>query len=170
MLGHALRPMTASDVEQVLKWRNDREVRKYMFSNHEIKLEEHLAWYASASKSSDISLLIYEQDGIAQGFVNITLNRSALVADWGFYLAPDARRGSGKQLGQLALKFAFTKLRAHKICGQAIGFNKPSISFHKKLGFIEEGVLREQHFDGCKYHDVLCFGLLSKEWPAAAKD
>jgi len=33
-----------------------------------------------------------------------------------------------------------------------------------RLGFQREGVLRQQHFDGQQYHDVVCFGLLANEW------
>jgi RimJ/RimL family protein N-acetyltransferase len=92
------------------------------------------------------------------------------VADWGFYLAPDAPKGSGRELGKQALDYAFTQLGLHKVCGQALGFNKRSIAFHTALGFTEEGCLREQHFNDGKFHDVVCFGLLSHEWQARAKD
>jgi UDP-4-amino-4,6-dideoxy-N-acetyl-beta-L-altrosamine N-acetyltransferase len=52
----------------------------------------------------------------------------------------------------------------HKLCGQALAFNERSIRFHQNLGFRREGVLRQQHFDGEQYHDVVCFGLLASEW------
>lgn len=162
--------MTESDLEQVLEWRNHPEVRSYMYSTHEICLDEHRAWYADASKNPGIALLIFEQGGRARGFVNITRTRCPEVADWGFYLAPKAPRGSGRELGKYALNYAFTHLGLHKVCGQALGFNERSITFHRRLGFKEEGNLREQHFDGNQFHDVVCFGLLSDEWQMPAKD
>lgn len=170
MTKHRLRPMAESDLEQVLEWRNHPEVRSYMYSTHEIRMDEHCVWFASASKNPAIALLIYEQDGRAQGFVNITRTRCAEVADWGFYLAPDAPKGSGRELGKQALNYAFVQLRLHKVCGQALGFNTRSIAFHKRLGFTEEGRLREQHFDGSQFHDVVCFGLVSNEWQAPVEE
>lgn len=170
MAEHKLRTMTESDLEQVLLWRNHPEVRHYMYTTHEIRLEEHRKWFASASTNSDINLLIYEQDEKAQGFVSIARTRCSQVADWGFYLAPDARKGSGRELGNQALNYAFGQLKLHKVCGQALGFNERSIAFHKALGFTEEGRLREQHFDGSQFHHVVCFGLLNREWQAQAKD
>lgn len=166
MTYHALRPMTESDLAQVLQWRNHLEVRRYMYTTHIISLEEHRKWFINASSNPDTDLLIYEQNGKAKGLVNITRTRSSEVADWGFYLAPKAVKGSGSELGKLALEYAFAKHGLHKLCGQALGFNERSIAFHKKLGFIEEGRLREQHFDGDEFHDVLCFGLLNREWQA----
>ena len=162
--------MVAEDLEQVLQWRNHHEVRRYMYTTHEIRLEEHRQWFTNASTNPAIELLVYELDGNAQGFVNITQTRCPEVADWGFYLSPVAPRGSGRELGRQALTYAFEQLRLHKVCGQAPGFNERSIAFHRALGFTEEGRLRDQHFDGSEFHDVVCFGLLDREWQAQAKD
>lgn len=170
MKDHSLRPMTESDLEQVLQWRNHPEVRRYMYTTHEIRLEEHRQWFMNATTNPAIELLIYEQGGKAQGFVNITRTRCPEVADWGFYLAPDAPKGSGRELGKQALNYAFTELSLHKVCGQALEFNERSIAFHNRLGFTEEGRLRDQHFDGDQFHDVVCFGLLNREWQAQIKD
>lgn len=170
MTEHRIRPMAEEDLEQVLEWRNHPEVRSYMYSTHEIQMDEHCVWFANANNNPAVALLIYEHGGKSQGFVNITRTRCAEVADWGFYLAPDAPNGSGRELGKQSLNYAFAQLSLHKVCGQALGFNTRSIAFHKKLGFTEEGRLREQHFDGSQFHDVVYFGLLSNEWQAPVED
>ncbi|MAI34820.1 MAG: UDP-4-amino-4,6-dideoxy-N-acetyl-beta-L-altrosamine N-acetyltransferase [Rhodopirellula sp.] len=156
--------MTDRDLEQVLSWRNHPDVRRFMYTSHMISPDEHARWFERTREQQGVWLLIYELEGIPRGFVNISRTRSSQVADWGFYLAPDSESGTGSALGMAALEYAFRDLELHKVCGQALGFNKRSIKFHEKLGFIREGVLREQHFDGEHYHDVLCFGLLASEW------
>ena len=170
MTEHRLRPMTEADLEQVLLWRNHPEVRRYMYTTHEIGLEEHRNWFTRVSGNPAVNLLIYEHHGQPCGFVNITRGRCSEVADWGFYLSPDARKGTGRSLGKQALNYAYGGLALHKVCGQALGFNERSIAFHKALGFIEEGRLRDQHFDGAVYHDVVCFGLLDHEWQAKIEE
>lgn len=170
MTEHTLRSMTTEDLEQVLQWRNHPEVRRYMYTTHEIELDEHCQWFAGASANPAVSLLIYEHHGTACGFVNITRGRCPEVADWGFYLSPEAQKGTGRALGKQALAYAFDELGLHKVCGQALGFNQRSIAFHKALGFNVEGCLRDQHFDGAAYHDVVCFGLLEHEWQLMNKD
>lgn len=170
MAEHKLRSMTEADLEQVLQWRNHPEVCRYMYTTHEIRMDEHRKWFAGACNNPAIELLIYEQGAKPQGFVNITRTRCPEVADWGFYLAPNTPKGSGRELGMRALSYAFEQLVLHKVCGQALGFNERSIAFHKGLGFTEEGRLREQHFDSNQFHDVVCFGLLKREWQAPAKD
>jgi RimJ/RimL family protein N-acetyltransferase len=91
------------------------------------------------------------------------------VADWGFYIAPDAPKGSGRQLAYSALEYAFLKLNLHKVCGEALSFNDRSIKFHLALGFEQEGILREQYFDNENFHSVICFGLLEHEWRSINK-
>lgn len=160
----SIRVMTADDLDNVLNWRNHPEIRRYMYTQHEITIEEHRAWFERASQDPRKHLLVFEVGGIAQGFVNITEQTAPGVADWGFYIAPDAAKGTGRQLGQTALYYAFQSLRLHKVCGQALAFNERSIKFHRGLGFQQEGILRDQHYDGENYHAVICFGLLSTEW------
>lgn len=159
-----LRPMTTADLEEVLAWRNHPDVRSFMYTTHEISRDEHRNWFERTNLDPTVHLQIFERVGKAVGFVNISKTRSPQVAAWGFYLSPEAPKGTGRALGEAALKFAFDELKFHKLCGQVLRFNERSIAFHKRLGFLEEGCLREQHFDGTNYHDVVCFGLLANEW------
>lgn len=159
-----VRHMTAADLDRVLVWRNHPEVRRYMYSQHEITLDEHARWFERASKDPKRHLLVYESGATPLGFINIYQKASGGIADWGFYAAPEAPKGTGRQLGRAALLYAFAEAGMHKICGQALAYNEYSIRFHQALGFKQEGVLRQQHFDGQEYHDVVCFGLLALEW------
>lgn len=160
----SMRVMTADDLGIVLGWRNHPDIRSYMYTQHEITLAEHRAWFERAFQNSRKHLLVFELGGIAQGFVNITELAALGVADWRFYIASDAARGTGQQLGKMALEYDFRNLRLHKVCGQALAFNECSIKFHPGLRFQQEGILRDHHHDGKIYHTVICFGLLSNEW------
>lgn len=159
-----VRPMNEGDLAKVLSWRNHPEVSRYMYTQHEISIDEHARWFARVSKDPSWHLLVFEIDTNPAGFINIHQIASGGIADWGFYAAPDAPKGTGRALGQAALRYAFEAAELHKLCAQALAFNERSIRFHLNLGFQREGVLRQQHFDGQQYHDVVCFGLLASEW------
>lgn len=163
-MSQRIRTMEQGDLRQVLAWRNSPSVRRFMYTQHEISLAEHTHWFEQASKDRKRHLLIFETEERAQGFISLHEVSVGGIADWGFYTAPDALKGTGRQLGACALTYAFAQLGLHKVCGQALAFNERSIQFHLRLGFRQEGVLREQHFDGEKYHSVTCFGLLANEW------
>jgi UDP-4-amino-4,6-dideoxy-N-acetyl-beta-L-altrosamine N-acetyltransferase len=160
-----VRKMVEADLELVLSWRNHPDVRKYMYTQHEIAFEVHKSWFKNAICDDRQHLLIFEQNNNPLGFIKINQINKWGVADWGFYLSPDAPKGTGRSLGKEALNYAFKCIFLHKVCGQSLGFNERSINFHLKLGFKQEGTLRQQHFDGQKYHDIVHFGLLATEWP-----
>ena len=161
-----LRPMTVADLERVLELRNHPEIRRYMLTKHEITIEEHQMWFERASKDFNLSLLVFELNKICCGYVQFKETNFNGVVDWGFYIAPDAPKGSGSKLGIAALEMAFNKAGVFKVCGQALHWNKPSIKFHLSLGFVQEGLLRDQHFDGITYHDMIYFGMLKRDWLA----
>jgi UDP-4-amino-4,6-dideoxy-N-acetyl-beta-L-altrosamine N-acetyltransferase len=156
--------MVHADLDRVLAWRNHPDVRRYMYTQHEITLDEHRRWFELTSADPRKHLLIFEIAKQPLGFINFHELGNGGIADWGFYVAPDAPKGSGRQLGCAALNHAFIELKHHKVCGQALAYNERSITFHQSLGFQQEGILRDQHFDGERYHHVNCFGLLCSEW------
>lgn len=159
-----VRSMTQSDLDCVLSWRNHPDVRRYMCSQNEITLDEHQRWFVRTLHDPRKHLLIFEVGKKRLGFVNFSELACGGVADWGFYAAPAAPKGTGRRLGLAALDHAFSQLNLHKVCGQVIGYNDRSIRFHQTLGFQQEGILRDQHYDGERFHHVFCFGLLSHEW------
>lgn len=161
-----LRQMTNLDLKKILELRNHTEIRRYMLTQHQISLEEHTLWFDRASKNPGIDLLVFELDKVCCGFVQLKETSYHGVVDWGFYVAPDAAKGTGRKLGLATLNYAFKKENLHKICGQALHWNQPSIKFHKSLGFAQEGILRNQHFDGATFHNLICFGMLKQEWLA----
>ena len=86
----AIRPMNKKDLEEVLVWRNHPSIRNNMLSQHKISKEEHIKWFESTISNSNKIPMIYEEKGIAMGYVNFNLNSSNCYADWGFYTSPDA--------------------------------------------------------------------------------
>lgn len=159
-----MRSMQNTDLLQVLAWRNHPNVRRFMFSQYEIKPDEHFLWFELNRQNPKKHLLVFEANHNPQGVVCFSEVGGRGVVEWGFYLAPDAPKGSGRQLGRTALSHAFSQCNFHKVYGRTLVYNQRSIGLHQSLGFQLEGVLRDQHFDGERYHDVHCFGLLSKEW------
>lgn len=159
-----IRNVHSEDLDLLLEWRNHPDVRRYMLSQHEISRQEHVSWFQRASSDASRRLLLVEEEDVPLGFVNFSGVAQGTAADWGFYAAPGAPKGAGAKIGTAALDLAFDALDLHKVCGQALAFNKASIRFHEKLGFTKEGLLREQHRIDGVYHDMICFGLIRSEW------
>lgn len=160
----SVRVPESKDLDMLLSWRNHDDVRRFMYTQHEISFDEHVKWFYSALTNPKKCLLVYEEQQEPLGFANLSISSDGKIADWGFYLAPCAPRGTGRHLGYCVLRHAFNTLNVHKVCGEALAFNQKSIAFHERLGFLTEGILRDQHYDGNNFVDVIRFGLLHTEW------
>jgi UDP-4-amino-4,6-dideoxy-N-acetyl-beta-L-altrosamine N-acetyltransferase len=66
-----LRPIVASDKDQILRWRNAPHVAEYMYTNHEIAQDEHDRWFARALSRDDAKYWIIEADGEGVGLASI---------------------------------------------------------------------------------------------------
>lgn len=162
--GCLIRRVTEVDLPTLLEWRNHADVRRFMFTQHEISLVEHRNWFYKASQDLSRCLLIVEEAKQAIGYVQFSKVEDGGIADWGFYARPSAPKGTGRKLGLVALNHAFGPLKLHKVCGQALASNEACIAFHQRLGFKQEGVLRDQQSINGAYQSLHCFGLLCTEW------
>lgn len=159
-----MRRMDSSDLELIRAWRNHDSIRKFMFSQGEILPESHREWFNLNNNHPIHQLLMYEEGGQPVGFTQLKgRGESTFIYEWGFYTSPDAVRGTGTRMLKTVIHSAFERFNAYKIYGEVLGFNHPSIHLHKRLGFKEEGVLRQHFLLNQKYQDVYCFGLLQDE-------
>ena len=159
-----VRRMREHDLETVLRWRNHPDVRKCMLSQHEITVAEHRAWYERSEKDDTRALLVVEEDDLMIGCVVFSNVSCQSTADWSFYADPHSPPGTGRKVCGAALDFVFSELQVHKVAGQVLEFNEASIRTHRRIGFKQEGYLREHHFYDGKHMGLIVFGLLSFEW------
>lgn len=156
--------MTSADLSLVLDWRNQPRVRENMFNKNLIRADEHADWFDRKTSDPLCRLMIFEADGEPRGFISFDSAHKGGIAQWGFYRSPASGKGYGYLLGLEALRYGFLDIGLHKICGRVIEHNVRSLRLHERLGFAQEGMLRDEHYDGKQYHNVACFGLLASEW------
>jgi RimJ/RimL family protein N-acetyltransferase len=75
-------------------------------------------------------------------------------------------RGYASDAVPLLLRFMFGERRFHKCEASVWAFNEPSLALHRKLGFTEEGRLRDHEFFAGRHHDVVLFGMTAEEFAA----
>ncbi|WP_428031356.1 UDP-4-amino-4,6-dideoxy-N-acetyl-beta-L-altrosamine N-acetyltransferase [Ancylobacter sp.] len=161
-----IRALTADDLPAILAWRNHPDVRRAMFTQHEISLAEHQAWFARTSADPACHRLIVEEGQTGIGYVQFNNVAVDGVSEWGFYARPGMPKGTGTALGKTALAYAFDALILHKVFAQVIADNTASLALHHRLGFVEEGLLRDQKLIQGAHHSLVHFGLLRHEWQA----
>ena len=86
----------------------------------------------------------------------------------GFWLIPDARgMGIATEAVGLAVDWAFSALGAHRvemITLPALPHIEHVRALARRLGFTEEGIMRERNFERGRRHDVLMLAILRHEW------
>ncbi len=114
-----------------------------MFHQNIISEAEHQAWFLRLQQNDHARWFVHEKAGVYDGVVYFTdINWQDRSTLWGFYLAPEAARGSGTQLGLDGLDMAFGTLQLETVYAKVLTDNEKSIRFHLKLGF-EPLVLQE---------------------------
>ena len=168
-----LRPFKRSDISFFLKWFNDPEVVQYLDMHlpmTEMFEEKFIEELGTTRARSDVLFVIEAKEGASTkpigncGLHGIdSKDRNAL---FGIIIGEKDywSKGYGVEAARLLINYGFEQLNLHRISSAAVAFNERSLKLHKKLGFREEGCLRQAMFKNGQYHDRLEFGILREEW------
>jgi hypothetical protein len=154
-------------IEQIRKWRNSKDISRYMYTNHFISEEEHENWQTNIKLRKDSKFwIIYYQDNPI-GVVNLSdIDYNNRITDWGFYIGDEKYRGIG--LSKLVLyhlmDFVFEKMGFHKMHTTVLENNPIAISLYEKMGFKQEGILKKHLLRDERYIDVYMMSILDEDW------
>jgi RimJ/RimL family protein N-acetyltransferase len=74
------------------------------------------------------------------------------------------RQGYATEAVVLLLRFMFAERRYHKCLAAVLAHNEASLALFRRLGFTEEGRLREHVFFAGRHHDLVMMGMLVNEF------
>ena len=103
---------------------------------------------------------------VAVGMFQVRATESTFgTAEWGFALG-SAYWGTGLFLegAGLVLDFVFDTVGAHRVEARAAVANGRGNGALRKLGAVQEGVLRRSFFRRREYHDQLLWAILAEDW------
>ncbi|QLL29925.1 UDP-4-amino-4,6-dideoxy-N-acetyl-beta-L-altrosamine N-acetyltransferase [Thermosynechococcus sichuanensis E542] len=147
----------------VRRWRNHPEVKKWMYSDHEISEGEHSRFIEKLADSvKDFYYLVYKREKAVGVLYLSKVDFCHQNAYFGIYANPERlAHGAGVILEKSALYLAFGIAKFHTLKLEVIENNKRAINFYKRMGFQEEGRLKEFVFKEGKWQDVIIMGMLS---------
>ena len=62
------------------------------------------------------------------------------------------------------LRHGFQTLNLNRVHLRAFEFNARAVRAYEKAGFVQEGILRQEHYAEGGYHNVIVMGALREEW------
>ncbi|GAB1468732.1 GNAT family protein [Candidatus Cloacimonadota bacterium] len=166
-----LRALTSTDLPMTLAWHNQEDIVD-MYAGHPFPVNHEMEqkWYDKVLTSNIPATVFGIELTESLKLIGISilkdidlLNRSAETA---IYIGSISERGKGlsKEALNETLLFGFNNLGLHRIWLKVRNDNIAAYSLYKKIGFKDEGVLRDAAFkQGC-YHDLSILSLLSSEF------
>ncbi len=168
-----LHTIEEDDLDFIGRFRNHPDIRVPL-TDSDVRNRKQLEEYFEEQISDDdgINLLVCiegtdESDDVEPiGEVAIPWIRDTHGSGMLMYWIAPAHQGNGyvTEATELLLDHAFSERRLHKIWTHVIESNPGSQRVLEKLGFEQEGRLREECFIDGDFEDIYRYGLLAEEW------
>ncbi|CAM5452398.1 Acetyltransferase OS=Streptomyces canus OX=58343 GN=AQI96_23430 PE=4 SV=1 [Streptomyces canus] len=85
--------------------------------------------------------------------------------EYGVTIGTDHRRkGYAAEAVVMLLRYMFAEQRYHKCEARIFAHNEASLALHHRLGFVEEGRLRDRVFLAGRHRDLVVVGMLADEF------
>jgi RimJ/RimL family protein N-acetyltransferase len=172
-----LLPFDTAALSLVRAWINDETVRHGTGTEGPVSDFEHQRWYetAMADRSQRIFVIGMGKGSQATpvGLIGLRgLNWRSRNAEYWIYIGDGSARGKGvaDEASRLLLRFAFDTLGLHRVFLQVDTVNERAIRLYQRLGFKQEGVMRQVAFLDGAFVDRILFSILVDEFKSVAVD
>lgn len=162
-----LKTIEEEDIEWMRDNIKDPEIRAYTTGRYPVNLEQETKFFEKqVSEGRDQIHVLITQDGDRKGMVSfIDIQRDSGNAEIGLWISADEQgKGFGTEASRLMTDHGFRELRLHRIYARVFEHNPASAKIWQKLGYLEEGVMREHEFIDGDYRDLHIYGILREEW------
>lgn len=162
-----LKIITADKLEKIMNWRTSPEVSSYMYTNHNLSIEDQKKWFKNINNDSTVSYWIIVVDRIDVGVLNLyDIDMKNKRCFWAYYIGDSSARGKGvaRQLECNIYDYVFYEMGLNKLCCEVLAFNEKVIQIHEKFGSEIEGVFKQHIFKNNTFLDVVRMGILKEKW------
>lgn len=166
---YVCRPMEEKDMPLVMEWRMQPDITRFMNTNPKLTLEGQMKWLEKIRNDDTGMQFMLEVDGQPVGTTSITeIDFVNSRCTRGVYIAVKEKRSMELMTSMYFSQFEliFGKLGLHKIEVEIFKDNASLVKLNKRIGFVQEGILRHHIKKDGIYYDVVRLGLLRDEWLA----
>lgn len=165
----SLVPLEASDVKAVVPFFSNIDALYYYLPDKLLPRNEEQLRHLMEDWNDGVSNIAFacRYEGRTIGLISLSdIDFVSGHGELGVMISDEAYRGQGMatEAITLLLDYAFGELRLHRVYVRVAPENDTSLRLFQKVGFVEEGRMREvmRRRDG--YIDLLFFGLLENEY------
>ena len=167
--GLELRFLEGSDAEELgaLIDSNRERLMEWMSWAEGSTVETTRGFIESGGSGENLDAIAIYLDGAAIGVIGARPNPMRGDAEIGYWIA-EAHEGRGvvTRACRAVIEHLFSEVGSHRVTIMAAPDNHRSRAIPERLGFRQEGVMREAGWSSPGYHDLVVYGLLDREWKA----
>ena len=126
--------LTLEQKEMVLIWRNSSEIRKWMYSQEEIELNDHLNFIESLKSRKDKLYFLVKKEDEFIGVIDFTQLVEKTSVHMGIYSNPNIK-GNGKILLNKIIDYSFNDLKVKRVFSEVFAENDKAHNLYKKFNF-----------------------------------
>ncbi|WP_260884045.1 UDP-4-amino-4,6-dideoxy-N-acetyl-beta-L-altrosamine N-acetyltransferase [Aliarcobacter butzleri] len=128
--------LSPDEKKMILEWRNRLDIQKWMYTQNDISLEEHLDFTDSLKTIKDKLYFLVKKDNIYIGVIDFTQIKPNESLHMGIYTNPDLK-GYGKILLETIIYFSFEILKVKVIFSEVYFENEKTYNLYKNYNFRE---------------------------------
>ncbi|MDA3886293.1 MAG: UDP-2,4-diacetamido-2,4,6-trideoxy-beta-L-altropyranose hydrolase [Candidatus Delongbacteria bacterium] len=129
--------LSIDEKKMVLMWRNDPNIRKWMFAQEIISLNDHLNYIDSLEEKEDRTYFLVKKASQAIGVIDFTnIDNKNKRTEFGIYSNPEIK-GVGNSLMNSIIDYAFNKLKINTLVSEVFDSNNAAISLYIRYSFEE---------------------------------
>lgn len=148
-----LRPYKACDAQTIVSWIGDETMfRKWCadrFESYPITAEDLNRHYdRMADSDSFYEMTAFDETGVAGHMIMRFTDEQKAILRFGFVIVDDRKRGYGygREMLQLAIRYAFDILKADKITLGVFENNEPAYRCYRAVGFKVKDTAEEEFY------------------------
>lgn len=173
-----LRAMERADLPRFVVWLNDPEVRRGISQVLPLSQVQEERWFESMLELPREEQPFAVDVRRGRGWIHagscgfFRPDRLARSAELGILLGDKSvwGRGYGTDTMRTLVRHGFHTLNLNRIYLRVYESNLRAMHVYDRIGFREEGRLRQDHYVEGEYEDTVIMGLLREEWQALARD
>lgn len=163
-------PFKYENIEEKVKWYNDKEINRYLHYEEDFTIEGTQEWFKRIEKDStrfeNIIQILDEGKYVDIGIIGLfEIDRKNKKA--GFYITIGEKKYQGKGYAKKAtLKFleqVFRQFELEKIFLYTDFENEKAIKLYEKCGFILEGKMRKELYYKNRFIDRYYYGIYRED-------
>lgn len=162
-----IRKFERTDIPKKVEWINNPDNNQFLHYDIPICVETTEKWFDSHMGEDNRYDAVIEADGVPVGTIGLlSIDRKNNKAEFYIAMGEIAYKGKGvaKEASRLILTYGFEVVGLNRIYLFTEVENVVAQKLFERLGFVREGVMRQDIFSHGKYVDRIAYSFLKEDW------